>query len=134
MKTLKKILLTILVLVMSLTLVSFTWEGELNPDEFGSWVIVGSSPLIGELFWLFLKNPDQTSPIKIVAVLTDFGLVRYGYRYFKYGEPYKYMFNVEQDKYVRKHLTEEERQRCMKCHGNKFKIEAKILIGDFKNG
>ena len=48
MKTLKKIFLTILVLVMSLTLISFTWEGEfawegeLDPNKFDKWEFVSA--------------------------------------------------------------------------------------------
>jgi hypothetical protein len=139
MKTLKKILLTILVLVMSLTLVSFNWEGELDPNDFGDWKITNVQPIVGKFFWIYVKNPDQTSLIKVVAILTDINFVLYKYRYFKYGEPYKYFFDDKQDKFVREYLTEEERKRCIKCHKKRApkrvpEMEAKNLIGDFKNG
>ena len=104
-----------LILLMAL-LTGFTWEGELDPDEFDNWKIVKISPTPRGFIWVFIRNPDQESPIKIVAQIAtpDFTLI--GYRYLKDGEPYVYGFDPEQDKYVRIELSEEKRRRCMECH------------------
>ena len=142
MKTLKKILLTILVLVIGLTLVSFTWEGEfawegeLDPNKFDMWDFLYVQPDQQGTAWVFIKNPDEKSPINIVAMEIDFpGFFLIRYRYFKYNEPYVYIFDGKQKKYVQEHLTKEQKEECMRCHGRVVpKIEAKILIGDFKNG
>ena len=120
MKSLKRIFLSILVLVMSLTLVSFSWEGELDPNDFDNWEVISIQPTPRGLVWMFIKNPDPASPIDIVAIATDVNAILHGYRYFKYGIPYKYVFDDEQEKYVRHHFTDEQRRSCMKCHSNKL--------------
>lgn len=143
MKTLKKILLTILVLVIGLTLVSFNWEGEfawegeLDPNKFDEWEFLYVQLNNQGNMWVFIKNPDEKSPIDIVAIeinLPSFSLI--SYRYFKYNEPYSYVFDSKQEKFVRNHLTKEQKEECMKCHDGKVipRIETKNLIGDFKNG
>ena len=104
-----------LLLVMALT-VAFTYEGELDPDEFDSWKVVKLQPTSQGFVWMFAKNPDQASAIDIVAMAVGLNSTLFGYRYFKYGEPYSYVFDSEQNKYVRMELSEERRRRCMECH------------------
>lgn len=89
----------------------FTWEGELNPNNFDKWEVLSVQPSPQGIIWMFLRNPDKESPIDIVAtgVFVDGTLM--GYRYFKYGEPYSFTYDVEKDSY-----TEEEKLTCMECH------------------
>jgi len=101
METLKKIFLTVLILAMSLTLVSFTYEGELDPNEFNKWKVLSVQPPTPQgVFWMYVKNPDQASPIDIVAMVVDLDSTLLGYRYFKGGEPYSYVFDSNEEKYV----------------------------------
>jgi len=119
MKTLKRIFLAILVLVMSLTLVSFDWEGELDPNEFDKWEVI-SKHITPQGIWIFVKNPDETSSIKTVVMLVNFQGTIVGYKYFKYGRPYQFILDTIQNKYVQYHLTKEQVQGCMKCHSDKL--------------
>ena len=75
---------------------------------------------------MFVKNPDQAAPIGIVAMAVDLNFTLLSYRYFKYGEPRSYVFDVEQGKYVQHHFTEEQRKSCMKCHSGKLIPRASI--------
>lgn len=94
----------------------FTWEGELDPNEFDKWekIFVSPGPRIGTA-WVFIKNPDYGSPIEIVALQIKFEGYLLAYRYFKDGEPYVYVFNGK-DKYVQLDLSNEQRRSCMECH------------------
>lgn len=109
------ILLTILTLTFG-TAFAFTWEGELNPDEFDNWNLISVQPTSRGYLWVFMENPDQTSPIDVVVMEVDSDSMLRGYRYFKYGEPHIYIFDNSQQKYVRHHLTDEQKKSCLKCH------------------
>ena len=112
----KRLIGIFMVLLMTLTFSAFTWEGELDPNNFNNWEVVDAMPSPQAFIWLIIKNPDQASPINTVAI----GVGRYKsllfYRYFKYGEPYYYVFNVENSRYMRSNLTDEEKLSCMRCH------------------
>ena len=95
----------------------FTWEGELNPNQFDNWEILSiqnsNNPSI---IFSFISNPDKTSPIKkVVVVILAFDGSLVEYRYFKDGRPYSYVFDGK-GKYVQYKYTLEERKRCMACH------------------
>lgn len=105
---------------------AFTWEGELDPNDFGNWLPVGIQPSSKDLVWIFMRNPDQTSPIKIVAMSVYKDKTLLVYRYFKHGEPYSYVFNVSKNKYERQHFTQEERKSCIRCHRDKVTPQKEI--------
>ena len=75
---------------------------------------------------MFVKNPDQAAPIDIVAMAVDLNFTLLSYRYFKYGEPYSYVFDSNEEKYVRQHFTDELRRSSMKCHSDKLVPQASI--------
>ena len=95
---------------------AFDWEGELDPNEFDKWKVISVQPSTQGLFWIYIKNPDENSPIDVVAMVVDEETVLFGYRYFKYGIPHSFIFNSAQRKYVRKPLTQKEKNRCKNCH------------------
>lgn len=102
-----------------LSLTEFTWEGELNPNEFDDWKLLSVRPVPQGYFWVFIENPDQTSAIDVVVLEVDLNSNVLGYRYFKDGEPYLYVFDVNKGKYVHYSFTQEEKESCMKCHSDK---------------
>jgi len=102
-----------------LSLADFTWDGELNPNEFDTWKLLSIQPTSQGYFWVFIENPDRDSPIDVVVLRVDSNSNILGYRYFKDGESYLYLFDSNKNKYVRYYFTQEERESCMKCHSNK---------------
>lgn len=110
--------------IVSCIVSAFTWEGELDPNEFDNnkWEVISTQRDPQGNVWMYIKNPDQDSPIKIVAIEIDRHLVLTSYRYFKYGEPYDYVLKPdigEDGAYVRYKLTEEQRRSCIGCHKDK---------------
>ena len=105
---------------------ALTWEGELDPNEFDKWKVISVQPTAQGLIWMFIKHPDQASPIDIVALAVSLNSTLIAYRYFKYGEPYSYIFDSNEDKYVRHHFTLEQEKSCMKCHSGKLVPKASI--------
>ncbi len=105
----------------------FTWEGELDPNEFDKWEKITTSPgpRIGTA-WVFIKNPDCGAPIEIVALQIKFEGYLLAYRYFKDHEPYVYVFNVIQNKYIRLRMTEDQKRSCMECHKEAEKTKFNI--------
>jgi len=102
---------------------AFTWEGELNPNELETWLVVKGSATLTQsgLYQLTLKNPDQTAAIKKVQVyINPSNSNLLAYRYFKGGEIYIYYLDQTKDKYVRYKLPLEKRFGCMKCHGDQL--------------
>jgi hypothetical protein len=114
-----KTLIILLIVLIAGMAWAFSWEGELDPNEFDNWKLLSVRPSPQGLFWIFVKNPDQESPIDIVAMVIDLNSTLLGYRYFKYGEPHSYIFDSNEGKYVRRHFTNEQRRSCMKCHSDK---------------
>ena len=98
------------------SVMAFTWEGELNPNEFDNWKLVSVQPTPQGYFWVFIENPDQTSAIDVVVMKVDLNSMLRSYRYFKYGEPHMYIYDAQQDKYIKMILTEKGKQDCLKCH------------------
>ena len=120
---------TLIILVILLTAGmawAFDWDGELDPNEFDKWKVISVKPTPQGLVWMFAKNPDQTSPIDIVAMAVDLNSTLFGYRYFKYGIPYSYVFDSNEEKYVRQHFTDEQKRSCMRCHSDKLIPKATI--------
>ena len=120
---------TLIILVILLTAGmawAFTWEGEIDPNEFDKWKVLSVLPFPQGFLWMFVRNPDQASPIDIVAMAVNANSTLLAYRYFKYGEPHSYVFNVEEEKYVRRHFTDEQRQSCMQCHSDNLVPQASI--------
>lgn len=121
-----KTLIVLLILLTAGMAWAFTWEGELDPNAFDNWKLLSIHPNSDGLLWIFIRNPDKTSPIDIVAMETDVNFTLLKYRYFKYGEPYGYVFDREKDKYVRHYFTDKEKGSCIKCHNAKIVPQARI--------
>ena len=94
-----KTLIILLILLTAGMAWATTWEGELDPNEFRKWKFLSVTPNVEGLAWVFIKNPDQASPIDTVALAVDLNSNILGYRYFKDGEPYSYIFDNNNDKY-----------------------------------
>lgn len=122
----KKVFSLICLILLMALFAGFTYEGELDPNEFDKWQVVKFQPTPQGLIWVFIRNPDQESPIKIVAQIAGPNLTLIGYRYFKNGEPYMYKLDPEQSKYVRMELSEERRRRCMEYHSDQLVPAAAI--------
>jgi len=106
---------------------SFFWEGELDPNEFSSWNIIGMHPdFSADFAWVYVKNPDERSSIKIVALGINFDGTMYGYRYFKEGMGYEYMWNSRQNKFIGGRLSEMEIRECRKCHEREIVLQQNI--------
>ena len=121
-----KTLIILVTLLTAGTAWGFTWEGVLDPNEFDKWKVISVQPTAQGLIWMFIKNPDQASPIDIVALAVDANSTLIAYRYFKYSEPHSYIFDINEDKYVRHHFTDEQKKSCMKCHSGKLVPKASI--------
>jgi hypothetical protein len=119
-------LITVVILLTAGMAWAFSWEGELDPNEFDKWKLLSALPSPQGFLWMFVKNPDQASAIDIVAMAVDLDAALLGYRYFKHGIPYSYVFDVKEDKYVRRNLTDEQRQSCMKCHRDQLVPQASV--------
>lgn len=83
-----------------------TYEGELDPNLFSGWPVVGSGPApMGPPFLLVtIQNPDEKSGIKhvVVLIMTAFdGAYIMSYGYEKDGLRYFYRLDTEANKYVR---------------------------------
>ena len=85
---------------------TYTYEGEVNPDDFMRWDVVGTEHFTaGENNYaqFLLANPDKDSPItQIIAVIyvvnNNMQLVSYGYK--KNGVDYVYVLDFEQNRYI----------------------------------
>ncbi len=115
-----KTLIILLILLTAGMAWATTWEGELDPNEFRNWKLLSVTLNVEGLAWVFIKNPDQTSPIDTVALAVDLDSNILGYRYFKDGEPYSYVLDNNEDKYVRHYFTHEEKESCVKCHSGEL--------------
>ena len=118
----KKLLVMLMALLLVVVTSAFTWEGELNPNNFDSWSLTNVFPLPSGLTFIIIQNPNEMSGIRKVALVVDQYSNLLGYRYFKQAEPYLYIFDLEEEKYKRKILTKEEGDACMKCHLDKLKV------------
>ena len=105
---------------------AFTWEGELDPNDFDKWKLISVQPSPQGIFWMLVENLDKDSPIGIVAMGVAGDSTLIGYRYFKYGEPYSYVFDSNEEKYVRQRFTDEERRSCVRCHTGRLVPQVSI--------
>ncbi len=121
-----KTLMILLTLLTAGTAWAFTWEGELDPNEFDKWKVISVAPTPQGLIWMFIKNPDRASPIDVVAMQVDLNSTLLSYRYLEYGEPHIYVLDINQNKYVRHHFTLEQKKSCMQCHSDKLVPRASI--------
>ena len=103
MKHLIKSLMTIFVVISMVlcftgTALAFTFDSELNPEEFYNWERVEffrTSPYGGVVM---LKNPDPNARIK-VGSLNIYGGEVLSYSYVIDGKTYTYEFNNETNNY-----------------------------------
>jgi len=114
-----KSLIVLLIVLTAGVAWAFSWEGELDPSEFSNWELLSVRPTPQGLFWMFVKNPEQGSPIDVVAMAVDLEATLVGYRYFKYGEPHSYAFDPNEGKYIRRHFTDQDKKSCVECHSEK---------------
>ena len=97
----------------------FAYEGELDPNRFNEWEPIYSQTTPEGLIWMYVGNPDEASPIDVVAMLIDAEFTLIGYRYFKDGEPYQYIFDASEERFKHILILPEERKSCMGCHPGK---------------
>lgn len=95
------------------------YEGELNPNEFPEWEVIGSIQTSHYESKEAIVNPDKSSKIKIVQVFFFRTAIK-KYRYFKGADIYEYQMNDATKTYERYIYTEEERQGCAKCHQDRL--------------
>jgi len=115
----KMSLFLVLLFLLFPLLVAFTYEGEMNPEEFLTWApIPGTERMVNAfVVSVVLANSDQTSKIKKVRVFIFTPTSKLiGYRYFKGNELFMYVLDMERNKYIRKYLSESERRDCASCH------------------
>ena len=124
MKRITTLFLILGVILMFVT--AFTWEGELDPNEFNKWEIISTTPSNPNLMLIIIQNPDVTNPIQKVAMLLDYSSNLLAYRYFKNGEPFGYFFDEPQLKYIRYEFTPEQKRQCMECHKDQAKVNETI--------
>lgn len=115
----KMSLFLVLLFLLFPLLVAFTYEGEINPEEFRTWVSIPGTETMVNTFvaTAVLVNPDQESKIKKVRIFVFILTSKLmGYRYFKGNELFVYVLDLERNKYVREYLSESERKDCSRCH------------------
>jgi hypothetical protein len=110
--------------------VSFTFEGELDPDVLDDWSVIRTQPDPRGIVWIFWWNPDPDSPIRIVVGEVGFDGTLIMYRYFKNGAPHMFYLDKERGGYVRYRFTDGESAACMKCHRDK--IEEPAILDEIR--
>ena len=118
---------TLIVLIaIAISVMAFTWEGELDPNEFDKWELAYAMPQSNGVSWYVVKNPDKSELIDTVALLVDLNANLLGYRYFIGNEPHGYFFDLDEEKYKRHKYTQEQKQACMECHSGKVELGVKL--------
>lgn len=107
---------------------NLSWEGELNPTEFGKWEVVLIVKEEPKYIYFIGKNPDELSPIPFVYFTYDkkAKIIR-EYYYFKDGEPYTFLHYDEIDQYRKAIMPKWKKEWCFSCHQNKKKIKGKEI-------
>jgi len=120
---------TLVVLVILLTAGmawAFTWEGELDPNEFDKWQIIGAEIVNPLTMIATAQNPDMRAEIQRIQMFIYIDGTLISYRYFKDGEIYDYVFNSDKYMYERHQHTEKDRQSCIQCHSVKLAPKTSI--------
>jgi len=105
------------------TKIVWTYEGPVNPNEFGKWEEIVSFPAnsYGQ-YWYTIKNPDPNSEVELVQALINVVTpTMYGYRFWIGSEPFMYFITEDGKGYKDEYLTPQEKQHCMSCHQDKIK-------------
>lgn len=110
------IILTVLVLTIALVFAGQENPEQITPEEFQHWEVIKVVPGQSGLYWLFFRNPDYFSNLKIIAGLVNVEFVLLGYRYFRGVNVYEFKLEPETGKYIGGLLTGEKRRLCIKCH------------------
>lgn len=95
------------------------YEGELNPNEFSEWEVIGGRQTSHYESEEAIVNSDKNSKIKIVQVFFFRTAIK-KYRYFKGTDIYEYRINGATSTFERYIYTEEERRGCAKCHQDRL--------------
>ena len=114
---------TLIILVILLTggmAWAFTWEGELDPNEFVKWQIIETKMFNSLTMIATAQNPDKGAEVQRIQMFIYINGTLLSYRYFKEGEIYEYELNLDKDMYERRKHTEKYRQSCMQCHNVKL--------------
>lgn len=123
----RKYLGMLLALILAFALVSavLAESEQINPEEILNWEVIKITPAPQPGFlWMFLRNPNYYSEIKIVAALANIKFYLFGYRYFRGVSPYEFKLNPETGEYIGGLLSGEERKSCVRCHRAKLGLEA----------
>ena len=105
---------------------AFGWEGELDPNEFGKWQIIGAEMVNPLTMIVTAQNPDKEAEIQRIQMFIYIDGTIISYRYFKEAEIYDYVFNIDKNIYERNEYTEKDRQSCMQCHRAKLVTKTSI--------
>jgi hypothetical protein len=114
---------TLIILVILLTggmAWAFTWEGELDPNEFVKWQIIETKMFNSLTMIATAQNPDKGAKVQRIQMFIYINGTLLSYRYFKGGEIYEYELNLDKDMYERRKHTEKYRQSCKQCHNVKL--------------
>ncbi len=114
---------TLIILVILLTggmAWAFTWEGELDPNEFVKWQIIETKMFNSLTMIATAQNPDKGAKVQRIQMFIYINGTLLSYRYFKEGEIYEYELNLDKDMYERRKHTENYRKSCMQCHNVKL--------------
>lgn len=99
---------------------AFTYEGELDPNEFTKWEFVDVKLVSALVATITIQNPDKSANIQRVQmsvyINSDGSGSLFGYRYFKQGEIYEYEISIDKKRYERRKYTGKEWRACLKCH------------------
>jgi len=120
---------TLIILVILLTggmAWAFTWEGELDPNEFVKWQIIEAKMASPLTMIATAQNPDKEAEVQRIQMIIYINGTLLSYRYFKGDEIYEYELNLDKDMYERRKHTEKPRQSCMQCHN--VKLVPKVSI------
>jgi hypothetical protein len=116
----------ILLLSLSVFILGFTWQGEINPNDFVKWEVTGVTNIPVEkeldgfiyiipLLMVIHNNPEKNSDIKnIKAFYVERTLI--SYHYFKNEEPFEFVFNIDKNLYEKTNLTQGNKNECINCH------------------
>ena len=105
------------------TMITWTYEGPVNPNEFGDWKEIKNFPANSYgFYWYTIKNPDPNSEVELVQALINVVTpTMYGYRFWIGSEPFMYFITEDGKGYKDEYLTPQEKQHCMSCHQDKIK-------------
>jgi hypothetical protein len=121
-----KALLIFVILLTAGMAWAFSWEGELDPNEFVKWQIIGAKMVSPLTMIATAQNPDKEAEIQRIQMILYIDGTLLSYRYFKGGEIYDYELNIDKSMYERHEYTEKDHRSCMQCHSARLVTKTSI--------